>query len=703
MGIIEKQKRTDIQALRALAVLAVVAYHLWPERLTGGFMGVDIFFVISGYLMTLTLMKNVQPVLGAKRRIAATGKYLSDFYARRIKRLLPAASVVLIATLGLVTATGNFAIITDTAKQVTASTLFVQNLFLANESVDYLSNNNPTAVQHFWSLSLEEQFYLAWPLLLLAILLVTQHLSIVYKKTRMSGAVIPVSLLVVVFFIYGYLLTKSDPSAAYFLTPARVWELIIGGLVAFLPTLKNHDLKLLLPWVGFAMIGYALYKWTGVGFPGWHALVPVVGTAFIIYGGSTESESRLSFTNLLKARPIQWIGDVSYSLYLWHWPLIILLPVLLSFNIEGQYSLFIKLGIFALSMVLAWLSFKFVEIPAQKLQLKKRWIYISLIVVTGGIALAGMAISLNANARAESRLSQLRSYAVSDESRCLGARAIQDTAQCGEAFGKKTPIYAQINEIDRYTTVISTGLECSIYHPTKNNFSSPDKYCVFGDTTAKQSIAILGDSHANQWINALDDIGRRNNIKFILLSSGDCSWKGLDTPECTPRTDFIKSSGLLDNVSAVLVAVWFRYDGDYPVQPTSNAIKSAKALTNSPVFLIQDIPPAGTEGGPSCSIYGMSCQNDAALYWAIDSAIERSMRDDLIQRSHVIGTRNLFCDTEHCYSFMGGLPVYQTHSPNDDPSALGGNSHITGTYSLTASKMLEESLRRQGALNPRGQ
>lgn len=230
-------KRLDIQALRAIAVLAVVIYHLWPGRLTGGFMGVDIFFVISGYLMTITLMRDAKPVLKAKKKLRETWTFLTTFYARRIKRLVPAAATTLLATLGLVTMTGNLSLVIDTAKQIVTSALFVQNWQLANESVDYLANTDPTAVQHFWSLSLEEQFYLAWPLLLLVILLLTVNLFVFYKKRKvLNVSVVPVIILIAGFFAYGYHLTQTDPSVAYFVTPARVWELLLGALIAFYRT-----------------------------------------------------------------------------------------------------------------------------------------------------------------------------------------------------------------------------------------------------------------------------------------------------------------------------------------------------------------------------------------------------------------------------------------------------------------------------------
>jgi peptidoglycan/LPS O-acetylase OafA/YrhL len=168
--------RADIQALRALAVLAVVAYHIWPSRLSGGFMGVDVFFVISGYLMTLTIWKGVSAVANKSSKRSFGDKlkdslsFLASFYARRIKRLAPAATICLLAILLAIQLIGNFSLQSETAPQIFASSVFMQNWYLAIQAVDYLgADAGATAVQHFWSLSIEEQFYMLWPLLLLVI------------------------------------------------------------------------------------------------------------------------------------------------------------------------------------------------------------------------------------------------------------------------------------------------------------------------------------------------------------------------------------------------------------------------------------------------------------------------------------------------------------------------------------------------------
>lgn len=693
----KKHIRTDIQALRALAVLAVVIYHLWPGRLTGGFMGVDIFFVISGYLMTLTLLRNVNPVVTAKKKLRATGRYLAEFYARRIKRLIPAASVTLLGVLGLITITGNLSIIESTAKQVSTSAVFVQNLFLAHESVDYLASSNPpTAVQHFWSLSLEEQFYLVWPLLLLVTVLLTIHLNIVYKRTKISGAVLPVGLLIALFFLYGYQMTQEDSAAAYFVTFARVWELLFGALIAFLPKLRHHDLKLLLPWAGLAMIAYALYKLDGNNFPGWHALIPVIGTSLIIWGGTDSDHSRVSFTRAFKARVIQWIGNISYSLYLWHWPLIILLPIIFMIDVEGKHGVLIKLSILALSFVMAWLSYRFIEQPTQKLQLKKRWIYLSFIVIVGGISVGSFVLSHNAKAEAETRLKELHQIALSKSDPCLGGYALLNRDKCGEPFGQSDGKFSEFNAADTSAIVIRNSNKCEMYWPAGPSRSETTHLlkdlCIIGDSSSNHKIVLWGDSHAQHWINTFDQIGIEKNIQFIVAASGNCQSVHIDNKECANRINFVKESGVLEDSDAIIVSVWHRFGADNSKQPTYRVLEWLKEETDTPIYLLEDIPSAKGQGGPRCLIDGKSCVNPVDdVLKNIKDVSQHIVDAKILPKKSIISTSDMFCDDKKCYSFIGGLPVYKDLGDT-------GNSHITGTLSLTFADILQSKLEAHGVM-----
>lgn len=683
--------RTDIQALRALAVMAVVVYHLWPERLVGGFMGVDIFLVISGYLMTLTLLKGIDSVIHSKKhKMKAIGEYLSEFYARRIKRLIPAAAVTLLGTLGLVLATGQLNLIQKTAEQITAAVLFMQNWLLAGESVNYLAASEPpTAVQHFWSLSLEEQFYLVWPLLLLLIGFATVSLSLVYKSKKIAGAILPVSVLAVVFFIYGYLLTKNDPSAAYFVTPARVWELIIGAVIAFLPALKNYDLKLLLPWLGFGFAAYALYSIGGENFPGWHALIPVIGTALIIYGGTgKDTGSPLSFSHMFRFRPIQWIGDISYSLYLWHWPLIILMPTLLFVDIEGENGKYIKIAILMASFIIAWLSYKFIEQPPLKLRLKKWQVYTSFVIIIGSIAGSSFYIAQSTKATAEKGLLSLHETAKNREEKCFGARSIQNS--CSESFGSINTTWAQFVKADQSLSLIEDSNRwCDYYRIGEQDDAT--KYCEYGDTSSTNSIVVWGDSHSDHWANALNRIGKEEHIRFIHFSSGTCSSSDINEQKCATRINFIKNGNFLRNAKAVLFSPWTPGN----TSELQNTLRTLDGMTDADIYLIQDVPEAGSQGGPTCFLKRQSCTNSRELALSkVNTTLEALVLNQDIDANHIIKTEDLFCKDNTCYSFVGGVSVYR------DAEVDTGNSHISSVYALSFSNTFKLKLKAAGLLRP---
>jgi len=643
-------------------------------------------------------MRDAQPVLTAKKKAKATWTFLTTFYARRIKRLLPAASITLLAILGLVYATGNLALIQQTARQVFTSAIFVQNWELANDSVDYLANSDPTAVQHFWSLSLEEQFYLVWPLLLLVILLVTTNLFIVFKKRKITNlAILPVALLVVGFFIYGYSLTQTEASLAYFVTPARVWELLLGGIIAFLPALKNYDLKLLLPWIGTGMIGYALFKWDGAGFPGWHALVPTLGTAMIIYAGTIANESKWSFENLLRFKPIQWVGDLSYSLYLWHWPLIILLPVLLFIDLDDHpQALLIKLGILLLSFVMAWLSYRYVEQSTQHIKLKKRYVYTGFIVITAFVAGLGYFTSWRIENDLKTSAQIVRSSLVKDVDSCLGAQSILN--KCEKSFGYINKDNSQIAFNDRYDYLLDSGITCASADGRKDN-EKLTTFCQVGDLDSKREITIWGDSHAQHWINPIDKIGRKNNLKVNVIGTSYCFGSGKLSKTCAIRFKAIQKSGVLDRSESIIIAMWHNASFTNPGNNALNAINTLRTLTNNRNFyLLEDTPVSGDSGGPDCNIIHLSCKNrieDAVGAIEKDSTELISLK--VIKSTQVISVKDMFCDNEYCYSNIGGIQVYRDKKI-DAKNKNVVNSHMTASFAYSTWPMLEKKLLDSGAL-----
>lgn len=348
MNLIEKMRyRPDIDGLRAIAVLAVLLFHA-GTRCTGGYVGVDVFFVISGFLITSLIWNDLE-----------TGRFtFANFWERRARRILPALLVVTIATL----VAGWFLLLPIDFKNLgqasAAQAVFAANIHYYFDSGYFSGAANEKPLLHTWSLAVEEQFYLVVPFLLWGVF----H----YMKPRGRASVI--SLLAVGFIlsfalsIYG---VARNPTAAFYLLPTRAWELLMGSLVAFLPTspglLKYRILRELFALMGLALIFIPIFVYTAeTPFPGLAALSPCLGTALIIWANGRVDNKMPTLVGLvLSARPVVFIGLISYSLYLWHWPFFAFSKYLIFEPLSRQErALLLGLGFF-----FAILSWKYVETP----------------------------------------------------------------------------------------------------------------------------------------------------------------------------------------------------------------------------------------------------------------------------------------------------------------------------------------------------
>ena len=372
--------RPDIDGLRALAVLAVLIFHAFPSALPGGFVGVDIFFVISGYLITGILLRQLE-----------VGQFsLAHFYAQRIKRIFPALATVLIFCLCV----GWIALTSGEYKQLgryTAGGAAFLNNFLFWRDAGYFDAAAATKpLLHLWSLAIEEQFYLIWPLLLLACHTLPQATLKTRSKAVLIGVIFCTSL------VYSYQLMSRDLTANFYSPLARFWELIVGAALAYwhsrLPMLKLSErigLLLAVLGIGLLLISMALIDQTRA-FPGLWALLPTLGTACLIVAGSTTYINR----QWLASRPLVWIGIISYPLYLWHWPLLTFARIF-----EGQTpSTTVRSILLLASVGLAFLTYQFIErpirFPSTHRKASKNIISILCIIMLG-LFLAGYAITRN--------------------------------------------------------------------------------------------------------------------------------------------------------------------------------------------------------------------------------------------------------------------------------------------------------------------
>ena len=334
--------RPDIDGLRAIAVLSVVIYHAFPNTLRAGFMGVDIFFVISGYLISSIIFENID-----------RGSFsFGQFYGRRIKRIFPALTLVLISCLAF----GWFGLLGDEFKQLgkhmAAGAGFVSNFFLWQES-GYFNNAAETKpLLHLWSLAIEEQFYIVWPL----IVWLTWKRKWLFLLTFTS--------LGVASFAYNAYLVRLDPTATFFSPATRIWELLAGVLLAYMkvrPSVWQPSQRQLqiASSLGVVLLAIGLYRIDkGRPYPGTWALLPILGSFCLIFAGPTAWFNRFVLSN----RVLVWVGLISFPLYLWHWPILSFMRIIES----GAPEPFFRNIAVVLSVLLAWMTYYFVEKPIRE-------------------------------------------------------------------------------------------------------------------------------------------------------------------------------------------------------------------------------------------------------------------------------------------------------------------------------------------------
>ena len=464
--------RPDLEGLRGVAILLVVLFHAGVPGLAGGFVGVDVFFVLSGFFITGLLVRD----------LAETGQVrVREFYGQRALRLLPVLLVVLLATLALVMtlyAPIDRAAVARTARSVALST---GNLEFARSAVNYFgSRDNP--LLHTWSLAVEEQFYLVWPLLLALFALLVGRRGLPGADDPATSSptdgllrwVVGVGL---VSFGASIWVTQLSQPWAFFGLGTRLWEFALGGALALGLRTRSDDVQpraALLSGGGLLLIALAVWAYDRTTpYPGAAALLPAAGTALLLVGGRGAAESAVG--RALGATWLRALGRLSYAWYLWHWPLVGLGRVLApEIGVAG------RLAWSAGALALAWLTYRVVEQPARDGRLSRLPAFQRSAVALGA-TLGAVLIAYGAQRVAERRAAQpdQRTFAAAREDRMAhdcwarGARAARAS-------------------------------------------------CAFGDTTSSTVVALFGDSHAEHWLAGLDRVGRERGWKIVAMVRGGC-------------------------------------------------------------------------------------------------------------------------------------------------------------------------------------
>jgi peptidoglycan/LPS O-acetylase OafA/YrhL len=650
--------RIEIQLLRALAVLAVVGNHLSPGLIHGGYLGVDIFFVISGYLISSHLLRE----LDREHRLG-----LGRFWARRARRLLPASLLVL-----LVSCVASAVLLPATMwqlvmRQIAACALYVQNWQLAANALDYFtSSSSPSPVTHYWSLSVEEQFYLVWPLLTLG----AYWLGL--RRGRPRTAVLAAFAVVVVASLtFSVWYTAHQPHAAYFVTPTRMWELGAGGLLAFVPPARDR-LRHAVAAVGWVvLVGCVLGYRETMPIPGWLAVVPVLGAGAVILAGDAfvRTPSRV-------ARPLiavgVWVGGISYSLYLWHWPLIVLTPYATGHALEPAE----KLLVLAASLLLAQLSLRLVEDPVRGWRrlttARVRW----TLVPAACAMVVVVAVAQQLVARVDARLHtvEARMTAAAATDPCFGAGAIAHGCRAAHTLRFRD---APLVTVTDQQAPPGWGRYCQ-QTPTGTDVTS----CEFGvpESRARARLALVGDSHAGHWFGALQVLAREHRWNILMMTKSSCAvssvplqaaWDPSLADSCHTWTrsvlQRIAEDPSIDGVITSAIGRRYRVAGVPTAEQVARQAAGYARLwkgwarAGKRVLVLGDVPSMANGDIPTCVAKRSSetdpCTTRRSLALTPDPLLlgARAAHDP---RVLAVDLHRFFCDRSRCHSVIGGMVAY---------------------------------------------
>ena len=539
----------QIQALRAFAATLVVVYHAGIT--SGGYIGVDIFYVISGYLITGLLL----------RELDKTGTLgLKAFYLRRIKRLLPTSFFVLFVTGVTAWYLYPATMRADLGKDIAAAGIYISNYLFAFWQMDYQNLSAvPPVVIHYWSLAVEEQFYLFWPFIILAL----------YKRGGRRTVGFGILAISIASFLFSLYQTSTEPIWAFYSLPTRAWELGIGALLLYIPQRIKFSQNYL--WIALALFIYGTLQFRdNTPFPGTAALVPVLATAISI--AAVHSWPKI-LNSIGSHRIVQWLGEISYPLYLWHWPLLVIPAIYFGRNL----TIFERFLAVIATLLFAELTHRYIEEPLRHAKLPQKT------VIRGGIA--ATVISLTLGRAINSSYSDIVT--------------LKD--------GKKI----SLQEIMKKPAVYDDGC-----HVNNGEITSPD--CTYGVRGSSRKIVLFGDSHAAQWFPTLEKLAREQRFELISLTKSACPGAAVtkvDTGEyknsdCFAWRDYAYKRIKSINPDAVLVSGFQHFE--VPSQYSSREswwregqVKTYNSLRGSSprIIYISDTPHPNRDI-PSCIASG---------------------------------------------------------------------------------------------------
>ncbi|AXJ08220.1 acyltransferase family protein [Arthrobacter sp. PM3] len=638
--------RPEIQGLRSLAVLMVMSYHIWLGRVSGG---VDVFLLISAFLMTLQFVGRYE-----QRRPMALIKHWLHLF----RRLVPAAVTVLVAVLAASILFLPRTRWLEVISQGWASLFYVENWFLQSQATNYYASDHSQAspFQHFWSLSIQGQVFILWPLIFAGAALVARRFKLRYRVLLcyIFAAIFVGSL------IFSILYTRSSQTEAYFDTGARLWEFALGTLVAlFLPALRlPRKVRMGLGWLGIvAMLSCGLLLNVEASFPGYVALWPTLAAACVIVAGQTGS--KLGVDRFLSSGPLVRLGDISYALYLWHWPVLVISLAATDKDRAGPITGSV---IVAVSLVLAYLTTRFIEKPWREwkwpeLKRRRAAIAIAAAVVTAVVPLVGWQLQINvATAAAASQ-----AWANNP-----GARALDPAYVSGA--DPSAPLLPSLTTVADDWPKYEGG--CT------SNEKELTNICTNGKQNAAKTVVIIGNSHAHVWATPVLSLAEKYGWKVEAITKGYCPVTVGPAPGLSDGClDFNKDTlkKVLDMKPDLVVTTSTR------TEPAPGAtefmdpgwVPPIKSINDAgiPVVALRDTPrmhkpvPACLEDDPDD--YAACGSTTAENYQATspDTAVAGQLPD-----TKFLDFSRFFCQKQVCPAVIGNVMVYK-----DD-------NHVTRTY-----------------------
>lgn len=649
--------RADIQGLRAVAVGAVLLYHAGVPFLPGGYVGVDVFFVISGFLITSHLLDQLQ----------RHGKLrFGEFYARRARRILPASFVVLILSVIAALIWYPPLLMRDVWAGAVATALYVPNYFFAAADADYLAEvSTPSLFQHYWSLGVEEQFYLLWPALL--------ALTWALIRTRRALTGVLVAVVVTSFALCVWLTFQSQPWA-FFSLPTRAWELGVGGIVA---VLLQHRARAvperfapLLGWAGITAVAASVVFFSGETlFPGAAAALPVLGTAAVIAAGETAGGP----TRMLSTRSMVFVGAISYSLYLVHWPALVLPEAAMP----GRLPLWATLLIAAVCVPAAWLLYRYVEDPVRKAPvLTRARARLTLIgAAAGSVACLGIATG---------------AYALADARPLNVERAASETVIVDSPRGTD---YVPENLAPELREARESLPEIYDDGCNRGTGVTDAEGCVYGDVDAPR-IVLFGDSHAAHWFPAVEGFAAEAGYAVEVHTKSSCPAADIETlrqgspyPQCPEWREAVIERINDSQPALVLLATFSDAELAPDVEDEPAMWDAAWGRTidaiETPVTVLADTPDMLEDPAP-CLSANLSAAE--ACGQPRDRALEGASREAEISATAsrgipLIDLNEYLCDDDWCPPIIGNTLVYRD------------SHHMTAEFSADLADVLGEAIR----------